>query len=118
MYSAAATQPVEIDLDRTRALTIVWADGARSSYPLAVLRRECPCAACREARREQGRNPLRVMQSAAEQREMVIAEGVELVGHYALRIFWKDGHATGIYDFELLRSLAAAAGEPESQSNV
>ena len=29
----------------------------------------------------------------------------ELVGHYALQIFWSDGHSTGIYTFEYLRGL-------------
>jgi ATP-binding protein involved in chromosome partitioning len=28
-----------------------------------------------------------------------------LVGAYGLRIHWSDGHATGIYTFELLRRL-------------
>ena len=29
----------------------------------------------------------------------------EKVGHYALRLFWKDGHADGLYTFEMLRKL-------------
>lgn len=36
---------------------------------------------------------------------MATAENVELVGRYALRILWRDGHQTGIYDYELLRRL-------------
>ena len=30
---------------------------------------------------------------------------VEQLGHYALQLFWKDGHHTGIYDYEYLRRL-------------
>ena len=29
----------------------------------------------------------------------------ELVGRYALQIFWNDGHSAGIYAFDYLRSL-------------
>jgi len=101
-----AVQPVEIDLDRGSELRIRWADGLESVYPLAVLRRECPCAVCRQEREEKAGNPLRVMKSREEQQAMVTAAGAELVGHYALRIRWQDGHAAGVYEFALLRSLS------------
>lgn len=32
-------------------------------------------------------------------------ERVELVGRYALQIFWNDSHSTGIYSFDYLRGL-------------
>jgi DUF971 family protein len=32
-------------------------------------------------------------------------ERAEVVGRYALQIFWSDGHSTGIYAFDYLRSL-------------
>lgn len=104
----SAVQPVEIDLDRTRELRITWADGQRCVYPLVLLRRECPCATCRQERAEQKSNPLRVVQPGAEQQSMVIAARAELVGNYGLRITWKDGHDTGIHDYALLRSLCPA----------
>ncbi len=113
LLSAAANVPVEIDLDRKRALTIVWSDGVRSTYPLALLRRECPCALCRQSRLEQGGQRLPVVQPAAQQQLMAVADTLELVGNYAIRILWKDGHATGIYDFGLLRSLSPASREPD-----
>ena len=30
---------------------------------------------------------------------------IESVGHYAVRIYWKDNHNSGIYPFELLKRL-------------
>ena len=30
---------------------------------------------------------------------------VELVGRYAIRVWWDDGHSSGIYTFEFLRGL-------------
>ena len=101
----AETQPLELDLDRTDRLRIKWADGHESVYPLALLRRSCPCAACRSDRDDQKRNPLHVMKPAASPQDIAVAENAELVGNYALRIKWKDGHDSGIYDYRLLRSL-------------
>jgi DUF971 family protein len=104
-----SSQPVQIELDRTRELRITWADGVRSRVPLAVLRRACPCAACRAQREAlRGSGGLPVVPAAAEQRGMALADTAELVGQYGLRITWKDGHSTGIYDYELLRSLERA----------
>lgn len=97
--------PVEFVLGRTSHLMVRWADGHESQIPLAELRKACPCASCRAAREERARNPLAVVQPGESPDDMVIAETAELVGHYALRIRWKDGHDTGIYDFGLLRSL-------------
>jgi len=101
----AETYPLELDLDRTNRLRIKWADGHESVYPLALLRRSCPCAACRNDRDDQKRNPLHVMRPAANPLDIAVAEDAELVGNYALRIKWKDGHDSGIYDYRLLRSL-------------
>jgi DUF971 family protein len=98
-------QPVELDLDRHRNLRIAWADGLTAELPLAQLRKQCPCAECRAAREERARNPLAVMRRVDDEREMVTAASAELVGHYALRIRWQDGHDTGIYEFRLLRTL-------------
>ncbi len=106
-----AIEPVEIELDRAKELRIRWADGHLCVYPLALLRRSCPCATCRTAREEQAREMLPVVRTPETQRDMVMAEKAELVGHYALRIQWKDGHDTGIYDYELLRSLCPPQAE-------
>lgn len=100
-------RPSEIDLDRNKELRIRWSDGRLDVYPLGMLRLECPCAGCREARRDQEREPgrLPVVPSAEEQARSATAASAELVGNYALRLIWRDGHSTGLYDFGLLRSL-------------
>ena len=41
----------------------------------------------------------------------------EMVGRYAIRILWSDGHNTGIYSYELLRSLCPCA-ECAARQNV
>lgn len=109
---ATSPRPTAIDLDRTRALTIRWTDGVVSTYPLAALRRACPCATCRDERSRASRSVLPTISAAADQQAMATAENLELVGHYAIRVTWRDGHDTGIYDFDLLRSLARELDEP------
>ena len=34
-----------------------------------------------------------------------LLKGIQPVGYYALRPFWNDGHHSGIYSFEFLRTL-------------
>jgi DUF971 family protein len=102
--SPEQTQPAGLDLDlKAQVLHVTWADGAISRLPLAVVRRHCPCAACRTEKEQQSRTLLPVLKaSPAGQIEAV---GGHLVGNYALQIEWSDGHNTGIYDFRYLRTL-------------
>lgn len=108
--SDASNRPLELDLNRESHLRIRWADGIETVVPLPELRKACPCAGCRAAREERERNPLAVIGSAADMRDLVTVRDAELVGHYALRVTWRDGHSTGIYDFALLRSLGRPVG--------
>ncbi len=91
--------PIEIELDRVRELRVRWAGGTTSVIPLARLRAACPCALCRERRTPQpiDRNP------------SAVATAAELVGQYAVRILWQDGHDAGIYDYELIYALGCDA---------
>ena len=105
-------RPIALNLDRQRALSIDWEAGGSTVIPLATLRAACPCAECR-ARRDatpKAGQGLPVIGGQADLSQQVTADSAELVGHYALRIRWKDGHDTGIYDFELLRSLGDRPG--------
>lgn len=87
-----------------QSLHIQWADGAASEFPLGYLRRHCPCATCRAEREKQQASPLLPILPARPGGELRVVGG-EIVGNYALRLEWSDGHNTGIYDFRLLRLL-------------
>lgn len=100
-----AARPLEFDLQRTRSLQVKWGDGHESEYPLPFLRRSCPCATCRTARDEQESSKLVILKAVTNPEAMTAAASAELVGNYAIRIVWEDGHDTGIFDFRLLRSL-------------
>lgn len=102
--------PEHLDLDKQRGLTVRWADGTESFYPIGYLRRMSPSAEMRELRDEQQRNPLTVMpDNIARHEGPLVATGAQLVGNYAIRIDFSDGHRTGIYSWEYLRGIDPGA---------
>jgi prepilin-type processing-associated H-X9-DG protein len=95
----SSIEPVTIDVERDRGVTIAWADGHVSRFGLEELRAGCLCAECR-GRREAGGvawplpggPPVLRVESAAQ------------VGNWGLNVHWNDGHTTGIYTWEVLRA--------------
>ncbi len=99
----AGADPANIKVSRSRGLTIEWRDGLRSEYGLQYLRDRCPCATCTGGHgggTPEKENPLKLYRAALK------IEGVQPVGNYALQIRWNDGHDTGIYTWEYLRSIS------------
>lgn len=97
----AKPHPAPRDLKALRSegvLQVVWAD-REDRLPFRFVRGECGCAQCvNEWTGERMLNP-------ADLPAEVAIEQMELVGSYALRIRWSDGHATGLYTWERLRRL-------------
>jgi len=106
--------PREIDLKKDRGLTIRWADDTVSYYSINYLRRMSPSADMRQLREEVERNPLTVLPSSSSDSGPLVATDAELVGHYAIRIRFSDGHDTGIYSWAYLRSIAPTPQDPAS----
>jgi DUF971 family protein len=101
-----STAPKHLDLKKDRGLTVTWHDGVVSYFPIAYLRRMSPSADQRELRKEMASNPLTVLpQSIANHTGPLVATHAELVGNYALRIHFSDGHHTGIYTWDYLREI-------------
>ena len=99
----ASTTPRDLKVKiKEQRLTIDWSDGARSEFPLAQLRAQCPCATCRTEKEEAQKNPLRILRSDPTGIRVTSAK---LVGNYAMQFNWSDGHNSGIFDFRFLRSL-------------
>ncbi len=82
-----------------RYLEIDWGEGHVSVYPYGYLREHCECAVCRDEWTGERRG------SGAVTGQDLTITSVELVGNYAIRIRWSDGHDTGLYTWEHLRSL-------------
>jgi len=94
-------QPVKVKLSADKFLLIEWNDNSQSSYKLTILRRFCPCAVCLADREKQGKNYIPIFG-----KDQVTVESIKPVGNYALGIKWKDGHDTGIYEYQYLHKLA------------
>ena len=102
--------PAKLDLKLDRGLTVEWADGTTSYYSIAYLRKMSPSAEMRQLREEQAKNPLTVLPASAAKASAgaLTALGAEMVGNYAIRIRFSDGHDTGIYSWEYLREIDPA----------
>jgi DUF971 family protein len=103
-------RPLHLDLKRDRGLTVQWADGTQSFFPVAYLRRMSPSADSRQLRAELESNPLAVLPSGTGSPGPLQAVDAELVGNYAVRITFSDGHDTGLYSWRYLRSIDPAVG--------
>jgi DUF971 family protein len=97
-------KPAHLDLKKDRGLTVQWSDGTSSYYSIAYLRRMSPSAESKMLREELARNPLTVLPANAS-RGPLAAIDAELVGHYAIRIRFSDGHDTGIFSWSYLREI-------------
>ena len=105
-----STDPEHIAVAKSKGIEIDWKDGHHSSYGVDYLRDWCPCATCTGAH---GTEPRRKTAPAAaatggpfqmyKPRERMVS--IETVGNYALRIVWVDGHGSGIYSFDHLRTI-------------
>jgi DUF971 family protein len=83
-------------------ISIDWSDGHRSAYPYGYLRDRCPCATCGGSRPTSEPQPAQLPMIGVKPLK---PDRAELVGRYALQIFWNDGHSSGIYTFDYLREL-------------
>lgn len=104
----ASNPPTRLDLKKDRGLTIEWPDGRTSYYSIAYLRKMSPSADMKNLRDEMAKNPLTVLPSSPRAPGPLVALDAELIGNYALRIRFSDGHSTGIYSWEYLRRIDPA----------
>ena len=80
-----------------------WEDGLESYIKLKILRGKCPCADC-EGEKDVFGNIYKGDTKPINENSFLL-KGIQPVGYYALRPFWNDGHHSGIYSFEFLRTL-------------
>lgn len=92
------TEPLEMKGEGDK-LFVTWPDNHKSEYSAYNLRLACPCAECvdedtGEKILDKSKVPLDIKFS-----------GMNPIGHYGVSIGFSDGHSTGIYIYERLRSL-------------
>lgn len=99
--------PEHIAISKSSGIKIDWRDGHHSDYALPWLREHCPCATCNGVH---GTAPEKSNASPFPMFKPVLKmNSVEPVGQYAIRIYWSDGHSTGIYSFDHLRNICPCA---------
>jgi DUF971 family protein len=100
---------VEVHVSTGAGVDIVWSDGHHSHYGFDYLRDLCPCALCDDERRKKqdlaARTPNAPVAALPMFKPRPGARSAKPVGNYALQIDFTDGHATGIYSYDYLRSI-------------
>lgn|SRR5688572_29472835 len=89
-------------LPQEQALEIVWPDGLSRRLNLVQLRAQCMCARCVDEITGE-----RIVEIDGIDPGIAVAD-MQLVGNYALRIHWSDGHHQGLYTWRHLRELCEA----------
>jgi DUF971 family protein len=97
---------VKIHVSSGAGVDITWADAHSSHFEFAYLRDECPCAMCNDERQKKialaapSSSPLLPIFKPRPRATSVIP-----VGNYAIQIFFSDGHSSGIFSYDHLRSI-------------
>jgi DUF971 family protein len=104
MDSAAPPSSIR-RLPDEQALGIAWADGLERRLNLVALRAQCMCARCVDEITGE-----RIVEIDGIDPAIAVNE-MQLVGNYAVRIHWSDGHHQGLYTWRHLRELCEAANQ-------
>ncbi len=100
---------VKIHVSTGTGVDVNWSDGHASHYDFVYLRDLCPCALCDDERKKKAA----VAPTASTGSSAVLpmfkpkakARAAKAVGNYAIQIDFTDGHSTGIYSFDYLRTI-------------
>jgi DUF971 family protein len=99
---------VKVHVTSGAGVDITWSDGHTSHYDFIYLRDECPCATCNDDREKKRQFAGPGLASAAALpmfKPKPRAQSAITVGNYAIQITFTDGHSTGIYSYDHLRSI-------------
>jgi len=85
------------------SFSLLWDDEHSGMVGTRQLRDACPCAGCKgESVLFQHHVPV---PDPSPHPEKYVLQSAEMVGNYALKFVWGDGHGEGLYVWEHLRSL-------------
>ena len=98
-------RPRSIKLDKQRQILVVdWHDGSSAEYSWNSLRDACPCAQCRNEYSAENTSTTDMVFNLNPVKSFSL-DLVELAGNYALKLYWSDGHNSGIYGWEYLKTI-------------
>lgn len=92
-------QPVKISRRGEKSLIIEWNDGAKKDYNFYKMRLSCPCATCVNEW-----TGVKILDEKSVSKD-VRPTKVFSIGRYALGIQWTDGHNSGIFSYDFLKTL-------------
>ena len=98
-------KPKHLDLKKDKGLHVTWADDSISFYPIDYLRKHSPSADNRVLQEQMDSNPFTVLPTSMANAGPVTAVNAEMVGNYAIRITFSDGHHTGLFSWDYLRKI-------------
>ncbi len=97
------TKPIQINRPKPFLLSAKWSDGFSATISLEEFRKACPCAECTGERIGEviysRPKPVKFEPGAFELTDL------KAVGNYAICAFWKNGHDTGLYSWDLFRKI-------------
>jgi DUF971 family protein len=103
---------IKIHVSSGAGVDITWADNHTSHYDFSYLREECPCATCNEKRDQEEQHkhsglktPMLSSPALPMFKPKLRAQSATQVGNYAVQINFNDGHNTGIFSYDYLRSV-------------
>ncbi len=106
-------KPKKIEI-KDNKLVIEWNDDSNTAISLKYLRDECPCAGCK------GETVLFKTYRPPERKNITpdtyVIKNIKIVGGYAMQIFWKDGHDSGIYSWSYLHDLEKGQNDNSPQN--
>ena len=92
-----------------------WPKGLPRAFPNKYWRALPPCAPRAGARAPGPATPTPLPMFGSKPLK---PDRAELVGRYALQIYWSDGHSSGISTFDYLRGLCPCADCESARENV
>jgi DUF971 family protein len=107
-FGFSVIAPTDIQLIGNE-VAIKWADGVETYHPAPALRAASPSAESKGEPEIFGR-----IHGGEGRRDFsaVTVTGWQVIGNYAVRFEFSDGHGTGLYSYELLRRLGEAPAAP------
>jgi DUF971 family protein len=105
---------VKVHVKTGAGVDITWADGHSSHFDFPYLRDNCPCATCNDERAKKHSAPASGPTLAPSPllpmyKPKARAQSATQVGNYAIQIFFNDGHSTGIFSYDYLRTVCPCA---------
>ncbi len=101
---------LKVHVSTGAGVDVTWSDGHSSHYDFVYLREQCPCALCDDERKKKAAVTGSIGGGSASTALPMFkpkpkARAAAAVGNYAIQIEFTDGHSTGIYSFDYLRTI-------------